>query len=258
MKNKFSYKYLFFIPIIFVIIVFIKITYDNYETYENYEHITFLSKEETQDFIKKDDDNYIKNLSIYDLRARKVKTNNEYLSIVIENCLDFDENQKRKLAICAKEAKQFFNNKNDWIFATINNNYENGYPHTRANIIFLSTNVINSNNSELIKTLIHESVHIFQRYNKDIINEYLANNNYQISRKKNKNSLIRSNPDLDEYIYKDKNGTEMMANYSSENPTGINDITIKNLLYEHPFEKMAYEIGEEYSKSLLMKYKDIN
>jgi len=252
MKNK----YLFFIPIILIIIVFIKIVYDNNnESFVNNDNnITFLSKEETQLFIKNDDDNYIKNLSIYDLRARKVKSNDEYLNLVINSCMDFSEEQKKKITICANQAKQFFNNNNKWIFANINNNYENGYPHTRNKIIFLSNNVINTNNSELIKTLIHESVHIYQRYNKEIINDYLMKNNFVISRKKNKNSLIRSNPDLDEYIYKDNNGFEMIANYTSEYPTGINDITLKNLLYEHPFEKMAYEIGEEYSRSLLLKY----
>ena len=38
-------------------------------------------------------------------------------------------------------------------------------------------------------------------------------------------------------------------------PNGINDIIPnKN---EHPFETMAYEISEQYSKSKLSKYKDI-
>jgi len=93
--------------------------------------------------------------------------------------------------------------------------------------------------------------------NKEKIQEYLIKNNFHISRIRDNTTLIRANPDLDEYIYKDSDGIEMIANYSSEYPKEINDITLKNLSYEHPFEKMAYELGEEYTKTLLMKYKYI-
>ena len=256
MKNN----YLFFILIIITIIIILSIGiyYYNLDSFNNdYNSITFLSKEQTQAFIKEDADDYIKNLSIYDLRARNVKSNDEYLKLVIDSCMDFNEEQKQKLMICANEAKKFYDNKINWTFAFVNNNYEQGYPHTRGAVIFISNNTINSNNGELTKTLIHESVHIYQRYNKNEIKQYLIENNYYISRKRDKNSLVRSNPDLDEYIYKDKNGVEMIANYTNENPKGINDISLKNLMFEHPFEKMAYEMGEEYSKSQLMKYRDI-
>ena len=255
MKNN----YLFFILIIVIIIILtIGIYYYNLDRFDfNDDYKIFLSKEETQALIKQDADNYIKNLSVYDLRARNVKTNDEYLKIVIDSCMDFNKEQKQKLTICANEAKKFYDNKIDWTFAFVANNYEQGYPHTRGAVIFISNNTINSNNGELTKTLIHESVHIYQRYNKKEMEEYLSNNHFYISRKRDKNSLVRSNPDLDEYIYKDKDGVEMIANYTNENPKGINDITLKNLMFEHPFEKMAYEMGEEYSKSQLMKYRDI-
>ncbi len=89
------------------------------------------------------------------------------------------------------------------------------------------------------------------------MSEYIKNNGYSIFKKKEKKSLIRSNPDLDEYIYKDKYGIEMVAYYKSEYPTGINDVLLSNSSNEHPFEKMAYEIAEKYYKSVLTKYKDI-
>jgi hypothetical protein len=108
----------------------------------------------------------------------------------------------------------------------------------------------------LIKTLIHESIHIYQRYNKREMDEYMIKNGFEKIRKKNKGELIRSNPDLDEFIYKDKNGIEMKALYNSENPNGIGDIKISHNM-EHPYEYMAYEIAENYYKSLLAKYKEI-
>ena len=258
-KIKYLYTGLICIGIIIISVIFI-ITYFN-NTTENYSNISlpinFLSKYETQKFISDDSDDYIKNLTIYDLRARKVNSNNEYIDLITDNCINFSEEEKDKLGFCAKQAKSFFDNGFTWTFALIKDIYEEGFPHTRSNIIFLAPNILKYNNEELIKTLIHESVHIYQRYNSDKMAEYIKNNGYSIFKKKEKKSLIRSNPDLDEYIYKDKNGIEMVAKYKSEYPIGINDTLLSNSSNEHPFEKMAYEIAENYYKSVLTKYKDI-
>jgi len=242
------------IIIIFIVIVTIIYIYNS----DINKNIIFLRKEQTIDFIINDNDNYIKNLSIYDLRARKVNTNDEYKVKVINSCLDFTEEQKEKLNKCSLNAEKFFNNNEKWIYALINNNYEEGFPHTRENIIFLSPNVINYDEIELTKTLIHESIHIYQRYNKKEIKKYLKENQYSISRYKPLVSLIRANPDLDNYIYKDKNGIEMVAYYKNEYPNGINDIKLQNYAYEHPYEKMAYDIADTYYKLVISKYKNIS
>jgi hypothetical protein len=268
--NIYKYYYLLLTLIILIFIFFLinyfysnntynNNDYDNNNYNNNYDNnnIKFMNKKDTQYFINNDEDNYIKNLSIYDLKARKVKTNDEYKKKVINNCLDFNELDKNKIILCSNKAKKFFNNNIPWKFALINNIYEEGMPHTRKDIIFLSPNVINSNNDDLTKILIHESVHIYQRYNKNIIKKYLEDNKYSISRKRDNIHLIRANPDLDEYIYKDEKGNELIAYYNNENPVGLNDITIKNYSYEHPFEKMAYEYGEKYLQSLLYKYKNV-
>jgi len=247
--------YFLIYSIIIIIVIIVIIVLFNYTDNND---VLFLTKEDSQDFINKDEDNYIRNMSIYDLRARKVNSNDEYKKLVIRSCLDFTNEQKEKLKECSKEARKFFNNNHKWIFSCIDNNYEEGFPHTRNSIIFLSPNMINHTNETLTATLIHESVHIYQRYNKEAIQIYLNNNNYTISRKKENGSLIRANPDLDEFIYKDKNGEEMVAYYSSEYPKGINDITLKNYKLEHPYELMAYQIAEEYSrKVMILRYKDI-
>jgi len=263
MLKKYIYKYYYYFIFLIITLIFFLIIYyfykedNNIDNFEQNNNIKFMNKIETQKFINNDEDNYIKNLSLYDLRARKVKTNEEYKKIVIDNCLDFNDIQKNKIIFCANKAQDFFNNNINWNFALISNIYEEGMPHTRKDIIFLSPNIFNNNDDELIKTLIHESVHIYQRYNKDIIKKYLNENNYFISRLRKNIHLIRANPDLDEYIYKDNNNNELIAYYTNEYPNGINDITIKNYSFEHPFEKMAYEIGEKYLQTLLLKYKNI-
>ena len=127
-----------------------------------------------------------------------------------------------------------------------NNVYENGLPHTRANIIFLSNNILNESNDKIIQTLIHEKVHIFQRYNPyhQYIIDFLDNNGIKRFMKRNEYiktyPLLRSNPDLDEWIYIDETKA-LSCSYNNQNPESINDVNC-NQLYEHPFEMMAYNI----------------
>ena len=55
-----------------------------------------------------------------------------------------------------------------------NNNYENGLPHTRGDIIILNKNkfMINSDIKNM-KTLIHEQVHVYQKKYSNELNYYL-------------------------------------------------------------------------------------
>ena len=239
------------------LLIFIYVIYDGYnEGFEVKDDIIFKTKEEIQIFIINDRDDYIKNMSIYDLRARKVRSYEEYISIISTNVMDFTDEQKEKLRKCCKKARIYFDNKKEWKFALISSAYEEGFPHTREDIIFLSPSVLNFDEGNLTKTLIHESIHIYQRYNKKEIDEYLIRKGFERIRRREKGGLIRSNPDLDEFIYRDNNGVEMIAIYNSEYPNGIGDIKIASKM-EHPFEFMAYEVAEEYYKSLMSKYKEI-
>lgn len=254
MKIKYVYIAGLFIFILTIIIIII-LTQSNIEKYENYGSNVYLTKEESANIIKNDSDNYIKNLSKYDLYARDVSMPEEYIYKIITGCLNFTEPQIIKLNNCSKIARKFFDNKYTWKFALIDEVYEEGFPHTRMDIIFLSPKVVNYTDDNLIKILIHESIHIYQRYKTTEINNYLKENNYTVSRRRDSEPFIRANPDLDEYIYKDKNGDEMIYKYKSSMPKGINDIIPnKN---EHPFEKMAYEISEDYGRFKISKYINI-
>ena len=252
---KVKYIYIVGISIFILTIIIIIILSTSREKYTNYISNIYLTREETSNIIKNDSDNYIKSLSPADLYARDVSNANEYIYKIIDGCLNFTENQIIKLNNCSKIASDFFDNKYAWKFALIDEVYEEGFPHTRMDIIFISPKIINYTDDNLIKILIHESIHIYQRYNKTEINNYLKENNYIVSRRRDTEPLIRANPDLDEYIYKDKNGDEMIYKYKSSMPNGINDIIPNN--NEHPFEKMAYEISEEYGKFKISKYKNI-
>lgn len=218
---------LILILILISILIIIKIYFINTEYFNN--NIIFMNKNDVINFIIQDKDNYIKNLTIYDLYARHVSSHNEYINLIINNCLEFTDEQKN---IIIKYAP----NNTSFKIALINDIYEEGYPHTREDIIFISPRIFNSFNN-INKTIKHELVHIDQRYNK---RNY---KNYVVSRKRNIEPLIRANPDLDEYIYKDiHTNKELYYIYSSNKPNGINDIIKINNLEEHPFEIEAYSV----------------
>jgi hypothetical protein len=251
-------RYMYVSAIIIILIICI-ISYFVYSSsvIENFTNDTniYLSQEEVINFIRNDTDKYINSLSPFDLEARDVISPQEYINKIINECYDFNDSQITKLNNCSKIARKFFDNKYIWKFALIGDVYEEGFPHTRADIIFISPKIINYNETDLTTILIHESIHIYQRYNKTEMNKYLRKKGYTVSRRRDSEKFIRANPDLDEYIYRDKNGEELLYLYKSSMPTGINDIIpSKN---EHPFEIMAYEISEQYSKLKLSKYKDI-
>lgn len=221
-------------------------------------NIIFLNAEQSSKFLLKDNDKYIETFNIQDLYARKVNTKDEYKDLISKSTYNFNDKQKEKIKIVCKEASKYLNIINiKWIFALTNNNYENGFPHTRENIIFLSTSVLNNDIHRLTSIIIHEYTHIYQRYNKDIIDNQISNMGFTKSRKRFNIPRIRSNPDLDDYIYKDKNGIELICLYSNDTPSSINDVILSNIAYEHPYELMAYNIENKYNKSLLYKYKNI-
>ena len=112
--------------IFFLLFCIISVIFISNESFTNKTNTTikFLNKTETQEFIYADPDDYIKSLSTYDLYARKVLNSNEYISKILEGCLDFTENQMNKLRKCSLIAKNFFNNGYMWKFSLIDNIYE--------------------------------------------------------------------------------------------------------------------------------------
>jgi len=279
-----NYNILAFI-IISSIILIITIYYCyNNNNYNNNNNIYFMRDDETKIFLRYDKDKYVNNLSILDLYARKVSTPNEYIDKIVKTTISFTQYEKELLSRCAKKADIFFRNIKyedlcynnyikgydiadiKWIFANthsvddiinnIENEYEEGLPHTRENIIFLSKNVLNYIEEDLIKTLIHEKIHIYQRQNEPLFNKIIKCMGFKEILLSNK-EYVRSNPDTNSNIYIDnRTNKTMVCFYRSNNPTGINDVIMTNHLLEHPYEKIAYEIADYYYKNN-QKYKNI-
>jgi hypothetical protein len=236
---------------IFIIIIFYKLY-----------NIQFLTKIETITCLKNDSDNYFKNFSKCDKQARSINNIDEYINKIIVN--DFTLKQKLKIYICILKANNFFktffkiNNYNldnktllndKWNIAlTSHRTYENGFPHTRNNIIFLSDECINKNYDKLTSILIHEKIHVDQKLHKYKYNDIIINNmKLQKSTLKRKNLNCRSNPDVDDIIYVDeKKNITYLAQYN--NCDEINNVSVYNndVKFEHPYEEIAYNIEKLY------------
>lgn len=217
------------------------------------ERFRFLSKQETQEFLKLDADKYVKNMTELDLYARKVTKRDEYLDKVAKAAVDITKEQQVKIKQLAKAVDLHLTQSGHhkiasvpWnIAATEGSIYENGYPHTRDNVIFLSTNDIHS--ISLGRTLMHEKVHVYQRLFPEEIRQYLKERGYKPVKLRKDEPFARSNPDLDEWIYLDPVSTKpMVARYSSDKPSSISDVTLEHPAYEHPHEKMAYDIASSF------------
>jgi hypothetical protein len=258
-------------------------------------HLYYMTKDETSLFLEYDDDAYVANLSSIDLYARKAITNSEYINFIKNSAAPFTYSDREILDKCTKIADEllrkvkidsiskeknlnyskYINYKDiatiKWVISKTSAEdsedkiyrYEEGLPHTRKNIIFLSTKVLNYSEDELIKILIHEKIHIYQRYNEKLFKNIISNMGYtevsinDIST--NTLKYIRANPDLDKKIYKNINdGNLMLCLYSSDRPNGINDVLIKDYSSEHPYEKIAYEISDYiHNMSKIEIYKQI-
>jgi predicted metal-dependent hydrolase len=242
--------------ILFITIIIIIVFYKLY-------NVKYLSKDETKKYLEHDSDSYFHNFSECDKKARSINNINEYLNKI--EPYEFTLKQKIKIYICILKANSFFkssftlNNYNldyktlideKWNIAlTKSKSYENGYPHTRNDVIFLSTDTINRSYDELTSILIHEKIHIDQKLHKskydDIIHNVMKLKKINESRLKLNG---RANPDIDDNIYVDEsNSITYIATYNNT-CNNINDINVynNNVKYEHPYEEIAYNIESLY------------
>jgi hypothetical protein len=251
-----------------------------------------MSYEETVRFLESDEDRYVAKLSPIDLYARKVSSNEEYINIIKGEATHFNKGDKLILDKCTKKADELLRNINintissesnldyskylnykdianiKWVLAITRSDngskYEDGLSHTRKHVIFLSQDVLNYSEDEIIKLLIHEKIHIYQRNNEALFKTIIYNMGYAESTdgqeiSQDKLRYVRSNPDVNNKIYKSiHTGELMICLYTSDKPKNINDIIIEKYSMEHPYEKIAYEISEHiYNIHKIETYKKI-
>ena len=231
------------------------------ESYNN--QIIFYKKQNLYKILEKDEDHYFKSFSYTDLKVRKITDIQDYFKILENSLCDPDQiiiNKIKDYILEIKKKVNYYikNKSNEFEYVNLNkfnnipwkigfvntNNYENGLPHTRGNIIILNKNKLMLNSDmKNMKTLIHEQIHIYQKMYPLELDYYLKSKKFTKVKKKTQYDNIRANPDLDNYIYKDKENNIYKAVYN-KNPNSIEDIIYypyDKQFYEHPNERMAIE-----------------
>ncbi len=254
-----------FIIILFLIILLIS-TYDyNFDNFDVSTNIYFMNKKVLEEYLIKDVDNYYKHFSDKDLITRNINNIDDYHNNIKKVCIDINNYNKKILNKCINTA----NNKLTkykctgfdgikcaniiWKIGLVKDTqYEEGYPHTRHDVIIIPIDLLN-NKYQLVNTLIHEKIHVYQKTYPDDIEEYLKENGFTKYKLRSEFNNTRSNPDMDQWIYKNKNDKIMMAEYL-ENPKSIMDVKIMPIntsKYEHPFEFMAYNITNDITNDII-------
>lgn len=148
-------------------------------------------------------------------------------------------------------------------------NIENNYPHTHGDTIFFPDLYFTLPQSERINLLIHEKIHIYQRYypipyHKILFNHYNLNVK-QLVFTHDEFANVRQNPDNNQLIYTDDN--EYILPVFIDNPTSIADVKHKihdennestsySKLHknEHPNETFAYYLTNAVIKNKIPNY----
>jgi hypothetical protein len=210
----------------------------------------FLTKSALRDLLY-NNTKYYSTFTRSDMFARKIKSIREYFSIISKSVSEFTPVQKKILQESSSKADKILSgiklpgfdgqkaSRMRWKIACVSGRkYEGGFPHTVGGTIILPCNVHLHTSKSIIRLLIHEKVHIYQRKYKGDIKVYLQSKYFTpLYRRKNS----RANPDLNSITYYNtKTGRKYESNYNSSRPRSVSDI--KNERYEHPYEEMAYSI----------------
>jgi len=231
---------------VFVIVVIVFVWYFTLK-------ITFLSKEELYTHLKQNEDGYFNTFHENDFRVRKVINIQEYFIQIQKSVCDSSSEIRQKVKSCIYliyeklVSKQNYHGINvskflmiPWkIGFTHGKGYENGYPHTRGDVIILNVDTIpNMTEKSLCRLLIHEKIHVYQKIYPQEVKTYFATKQIIPIRKRDySDKTIPANPDLDQNIY---NG---YGAFYDKTPNQFRDVRYLNdsSASEHPLEEMAYQ-----------------
>lgn len=154
-----------------------------------------------------------------------------------------------------------------WKLVVLDDEVENGYPHTISDVICLPQSFIKDEHPSIV-TLIHEKIHVFQRAYPDETAKIVSRLGYRpfTESEARRNSCddmrrrLRANPDLDGRLYVNrstgcipaavyKHGDDKIQSLADASLVCLNvkDKTGKSVKdepkYEHPYEEMAYRFS---------------
>jgi hypothetical protein len=233
------------------------------QTFESFKdggsNVRILSSAEMRELIcvRNSIDDYYDSFSALDLRARGVSSVSEYLKRIESSCIlrkhDLD-NAESTIRQCVKQVdwEKVISN-NSWIDIgrlralpwkiglTEGKTYEYGLPHTRGDIIIIPVSQCGKGGEEdeLLDTLIHEQLHVYQKMYPEDFQKYLDSEGFVRHCKRKDIQNVAANPDADEWVYS-KDGEIFVGQYSG-GETNYKSVTFKPM--NHP----RFDCPQEYA-----------
>lgn len=224
-----------------------------------------MSKGHVGDYIRRDPDGYFASFTRQDMSARQSVANSdnieEYRAVAAKAAIDVPVNDQKHLSWACRSADALIR-ANVECFSVQGSNlvdrdvlaalpwkiamtkgaaYESGLPHTRGDMIFINDEV--PGRTDLVELLIHEKIHVYQRFHASSFVAALERIGFRKTKKLRKGMpRTRANPDLDQYVWAGPEGKRMFAVYTSDTPNSIYDSIVEGQ-YEHPNEAVAYYLA---------------
>jgi hypothetical protein len=252
---------------------------------EDRDHVKFYTQTESCKLFNTDPDAYFERLTPIDKHAMGIRDTNDAIEKMCKASRSFTPAEQMKILKATEEADQylrslqipFFDGQKcadlKWkLVVTMGRVNEEGMPHTKGDVIYLTDEVVALDHRHLTMTLIHEKVHVYERKYPQLMEEWMKHAGYRRYRRQSDIETARSNPDVDGWTYIDPKGKETVVHYNVQlrNPTESYDSrrhlltryaylpkTILDARYphgddpasEHPYEMLAYHIDQTYMKT---------
>lgn len=261
---------------------------------ENEDHVVFYTKKQSCELFQTDPDSYFERLTDMDKYAMNIRSVDEATEKMCNASRSFTPEEQIKIARCCLAADQWFQTVKmphfdgkkcadiKWKFVlTVGRANEEGMPHTKADVIYLSDSVISDPSDKLTAVLIHEKVHVYERKYPQLMEKWIKWAGYKLHRRQSDIYTARSNPDVDGWTYIDPQGKETVVLYNaslrpseasrdterynsrryslnmfSSLPSSILDATYPHNddpATEHPYEMLAYTLDNKYTQELRSK-----
>lgn len=221
-----------------IVLIILIIFYTSYNPYK----VKFLKKDDVIDLVMGDSDDYVKNMNTQDYRDRGCSNGLEYKIKYFNAISELSDHQKEVIEECVTECVKFLKNvsspfiennlivyETPWKLIMLEDHIEDKRPHTRKDVIFVPRVLFMYDKKTIIKTLIHEKVHVYQRLHRNVFKKSLKNSGFTIL---NRNIRFHPNPDIDNIMYRHPDGYVMK--WTPER------------FFDHPNELVAYMVEEKY------------
>ena len=228
------------------------------ETFEGFEgsKVQILSKDSVLDLlVYNHPDNYYDSFSNLDLKARNVKSLDEYLRKIRSVCFYSDAGADKNKIIrrCITRASKDMGkeDKGKWIdmnklltlpwkiaVTSGGSTYEYGFPHTRGDVIVVNEKDV-KDDDEFVDTLLHEQMHVYQKMYPEDFQKYLDSEGFVRYCRRNRIQNVAANPDADAWVYM-KDGEVFVGQYSGRN-INYRSVTFKPV--NHP----RFDCTQEYA-----------